>query len=402
VFEFFIARRYLRSRQGKGLSGIAWIGIGGVFVGVSATLIVLSVMNGFHQELRTRILGVTPHIIVSRVFNDPIDNYDSLAEIVRHTPGVQDVAPFILTKTMVHSRSSSDGVVVRGIIAEEEEKIVELSRHMTQGRFEFSNNGLVLGNELAQNLGVVVGDTLSLVSPLEGTSTPLGMLPRSRKFRVAGIFDAGMYEYNTTLVYLSLEELQQFLNMGSTVTGLEVRVNDVDQSERLAREITERLGYTYRATDWVTRNHNLFTALRLEKVVTFIVLVLIVLVAAFNIAGMLIMMVMRKTREIGILRAMGARQRNIMRVFSAVGLLIGVIGTASGVLVGAGVSLLLNRYQFVHLPGDVYFIKNLPVRMLPNDFLLVSGIAILISFVATLYPAVKAANMQPVDAIRYE
>jgi len=402
MFELFIARRYLRRRQGKGLSGIAWIGIGGVFVGVSATLIVLSVMNGFHQELRTRILGVTPHIIVSRVFNDPIENYDSLADIVRRTPGVTDVAPFILTKTMVRSRSASDGVIIRGIIAEEEEKIVELSRHMTQGKFEFTNNGLVLGNELAQNLGVVVGDTLSLVSPLEGTSTPMGMLPRSKKFRVAGIFDAGMYEYNTTLIYLSLQELQQFLNMGTTVSGLEVRVNDVDQSERLAREITGRLGYTYRATDWVTRNHNLFTALRLEKVVTFIVLVLIVLVAAFNIAGMLIMMVLRKTREIGILRAMGARQRNIMRVFSAVGLLIGVIGTASGVLVGAGVSLLLNRYQFVHLPGDVYFIKNLPVRMMPNDFLLVSAIAILISFVATLYPAVKAANMQPVDAIRYE
>jgi lipoprotein-releasing system permease protein len=402
MFELFIARRYLRRRQGRGLSGIAWIGIGGVFVGVSATLIVLSVMNGFHQELRTRILGVTPHIIVSRVFNDPIENYDSLADIVRRTPGVTDVAPFILTKTMVRSHTSSDGVIVRGIIAEEEEKIVDLSHHMTQGKFEFSNNGLVLGNELAQNLGVVVGDTLSLVSPLEGTSTPMGMLPRSRKFRVAGIFDAGMYEYNTTLIYLSLQELQQFLNMGTTVTGLEVRVNDVDQSERLARELNGRLGYTYRATDWVTRNHNLFTALRLEKVVTFIVLVLIVLVAAFNIAGMLITMVLRKTREIGILRAMGARQRNIMRVFSAVGLLIGLIGTASGVLVGAGVSLLLNRYQFVHLPGDVYFIKNLPVRMMPNDFLLVSGVAILISFAATLYPAIKAANMQPVDAIRYE
>jgi lipoprotein-releasing system permease protein len=402
MFELFIARRYLRRRQGKGLSGIAWIGIGGVFVGVSATLIVLSVMNGFHLELRTRILGVTPHIIVSRVFNDPIENYDSLAGIVRRTPGVKDVAPFILTKTMVRSRSTSDGVIVRGIIAEEEEKIVDLSRHMTRGKFEFANNGLVLGNELAQNLGVAVGDTLSLVSPLEGTSTPMGMLPRSKKFRVAGIFDAGMYEYNTTLIYLSLQELQQFLNMGTTVTGLEVRVNDVDQSERLARELTGRLGYSYRATDWVTRNHNLFTALRLEKVVTFIVLVLIVLVAAFNIAGMLIMMVLRKTREIGILRAMGARQRNIMRVFSAVGLLIGFIGTASGVLVGAGISLLLNRYQFVHLPGDVYFIRNLPVRMQLNDFLLVSGIAILISFAATLYPAVKAANMQPVDAIRYE
>jgi lipoprotein-releasing system permease protein len=402
MFEFFIARRYLRRRQGRGLSGIAWIGIGGVFVGVSATLIVLSVMNGFHLELRTRILGVTPHIIISKVFDSQVENYDSLARVVGSVPGVSGVAPFIMTKTMVRSRTTSDGVIVRGIIAEQEKKIVDLSRHMTQGEFDFSNNGLVLGNELAQTLGVAVGDTLSLVSPLEGTSTPMGMLPRAKKFRVNGIFDAGMYEYNTTLIYLSLQELQQFLNMGSTVSGLEVRVNDVDQSGRLARELTRRLGYSYRATDWITRNHNLFTALRLEKVVTFIVLVLIVLVAAFNIAGMLIMMVLRKTREIGILRAMGASQRNIMRVFSAVGLLIGVIGTAAGVLVGVVASLLLNRYQFVHLPGDVYFIKNLPVRMQLNDFLVVCGIAILISFAATLYPAIKAARMQPVDAIRYE
>jgi lipoprotein-releasing system permease protein len=363
MFELFIALRYLRRRQGKGPSGIALIGIGGVFVGVAATLIVLSVMNGFHQELRTRILGVTPHIMISRVFNDPIENYDSLARIVRTVPGVKEVAPFIYTKTMVRSRTNSDGVILRGIIAEEEEKIVDLSRHMKQGKFDFANNGLVLGNELALNLGVGVGDTLSVVSPLEATNTPLGMLPRIRKFRVNGIFDAGMYEYNTTLIYLSLEELQQLLNMGKGVSGLEVRIDDLDNAARFARNLTQKLGYSYRATDWITRNHNLFTALRLEKVVTFIVLVLIVLVAALNIAG---------------------------------------IGTGAGVIVGGVVSVLLNRYRLVQLPGDVYFIKNLPVRMQLTDFVLVCSIAILISFIATLYPAIKAARMQPVDAIRYE
>jgi lipoprotein-releasing system permease protein len=402
VFELFIARRYLRRRQGKGLSGVAAIGIGGVFVGVAATLIVLSVMNGFHLELRTRILGVTPHIMISKVFGDPIENYDSLARIVQTVPGVKEVAPFIFTKTMVRSRTTSDGVIVRGIIPEEEDKIIDLSRHMKQGKFDFTDNGLVLGYELAQTLGVGVGDELSLVSPLDATTPALGLLPRLKKFRVNGIFDAGMYEYNTTLIYLSLAELQQFLNLGQGVSGLEVRIAEVDNAARFARTLTAKLGYSYRATDWITRNQNLFTALRLEKVVTFIVLVLIVLVAAFNIAGMLIMMVLRKTREIGILRAMGASRRNITRIFSAVGLLIGFIGTGAGVVVGTLVSLLLNRYQFVHLPGDVYFIKNLPVRMQSNDFLVVCAIAILISFAATLYPAVKAARMQPVDAIRYE
>ena len=222
MFELFIARRYLRRRQGKGLSGVAAIGIGGVFVGVAATLIVLSVMNGFHLELRTRILGVTPHIMISKVFGDPIENYDSLARIVRTVPGVKEVAPFIFTKTMVRSRTTSDGVIIRGIIREEEDKIIDLSRHMKQGKFDFTDNGLVLGYELAQTLGVGVGDELSLVSPLDATTPALGLLPRLKKFRVNGIFDAGMYEYNTTLIYLSLTELQQFLNLGQGVSGLEV------------------------------------------------------------------------------------------------------------------------------------------------------------------------------------
>jgi lipoprotein-releasing system permease protein len=402
MFELFIARRYLRRRTGRGFSGITWIGIGGVFVGVAATLIVLSVMNGFHQELRTRILGITPHIIVSRVFGDPIENADSLAQEIRKVPGVKYVAPFIYAKTMVKSKTASDGIIVRGIIPADEEKITDVGKNMKEGKFDFRDNGLVLGYELARNLNVGVGDELSLISPAAATSTPLGMLPRFRKFRVNGVFDAGMYEYNTTLIYLALDELQQLLDMGKSVSGLEVRIADVDQAAALARTITQRLGFAYRATDWLTRNRNLFTALRLEKVVTFIVLVLIVLVAAFNIAGMLIMMVLRKTREIGILRAMGANQKSIVRIFSVVGLLIGIIGTAGGALFGAVVAVLLNRYQFVRLPGDVYFIKNLPVTMQPTDFLIVCGTAILIAFGATLYPAFKAAAMEPVDAIRYE
>jgi lipoprotein-releasing system permease protein len=402
MFELFIARRYLRGRHGRSISAIALIGIGGVFVGVAATLIVLSLMNGFHQELRTRILGVTPHIVVGRIFGDPLESADSLAALVRKVPGVRFVAPFIYTKTIVRSRSTSDGVVVRGIIPEEEIRITDLARSMKEGRFEFQNSGLVLGQELARNLNVMVGDTLTLASPFESRATPLGMLPRSRRFVVRGVFDAGMYEYNNTLVYLTLAELQQFLHMGNTVSGLEVRVADVDQAGSVAAALNRQLGPGYRATDWITRNHNLFTALRLEKVVTFIVLALIVLVAAANIAGMLIMMTMRKIREIGILRAMGATRRMIVRVFSSVGLLIGITGTALGTGFGLLVCLLLSRYRFVHLPGDVYFIKNLPVRMELPDFLITAGVALVIAFLATIYPAIRAARLEPVEAIRYE
>jgi lipoprotein-releasing system permease protein len=402
MFELFIARRYLKRRAGRGVSAIALIGIGGVFVGVAATLIVLSLMNGFHEELRKRILGVTPHILISHIFNEPLSNPDSLIPALRKFPGVQEVAPFIYAKAMVKVRNTSDGVVVRGIIPEEEEKIIDLSRHMKEGKFDLSDNGLVLGWELAQNLNVRVGDAITVALPFESAPTPLGMLPRARRFTVRGIFDSGMYEYNTTLVYLALDQLQRLLNMGKAVSGLEVRIKNVDEAEAFARTLNRSLGYSYRATDWIARNRNLFTALRLEKVVTFIVLVLIVLVAAFNIAGMLIMMVLRKTREIGILRAMGAHRRIIQRVFAAVGLLIGVIGTGLGALFGVVICLLLNRYQFVHLPGDVYFIKNLPVKMQLADFLVTCAVALVISFLATLYPAIRAARLDPVDAIRYE
>jgi lipoprotein-releasing system permease protein len=402
VFELFVARRYLRRRAGRGLSAIALIGVGGVFVGVAATLIVLSLMNGFHQELRVRILGVTPHLLISRLFNEDLDNPDSLAREVRKVPGVKEVAPFIYAKTMVRSRSATDGVVVRGIIPEEENKIIDLGRHMKEGRFEFDNNGVVLGYELAQTLNVRVGDELTIALPFSTLATPLGMLPRSRRFIVRGVFDSGMYEYNTTLIYLSLDELQRFLGMGNRVSGLEVRIADVDDAGAFARRMTKTLGYAYRVTDWIARNRNLFTALRLEKVVTFIVLTLIVIVAAFSIAGMLIMMALRKTKEIGILRAMGASRSSIARIFAGIGLLIGVIGTSLGAAFGVAVCFLLNRYQFVRLPGDVYFIKNLPVRMELTDFLITCGAAIVISFAATLYPALRAARLEPVEAIRYE
>ncbi|MGB9742266.1 MAG: lipoprotein-releasing ABC transporter permease subunit [candidate division WOR-3 bacterium] len=404
-FEFFVARRYLQGRSRRLLSGTSAIAMGGVFVGVAAIIVVLSVENGFHKELRDRILGASPHITVSQFGYRPIyyqPNNDSLIKKLRRMPGVVQVAPFIYSKILIRAGSLVEGGVVKGVDPELERRMTDISRSVIEGAFSFDSAGAVIGVELARSLGIFVGDEIVLFSPFAGTATPVGYLPRTRTFRVRGIFDAGMYEYNSSFIFVGLNELQNFLGMPGRISGYEIRCAEPLNASRLAKRVAAELGMPFRATDWIAQNKNLFTALRLEKVVTFIVLVLIVLVAAFNIVGMLTMMVIRKTREIGILKTIGARSQTITRIFMLVGLLIGLLGTTGGAIFGFALSWLLNRYRFVNLPGDVYFIKNLPVEMQWQDFVVVCSSALVITFVATFYPAYRAAKLQPVEAIRYE
>lgn len=402
MFELFIARRYLRSKSGKFFSAGAITAIAGIFVGVAAIIIVLSVMNGFHQELKVRILGLTPHIIVTRYSYENINNYDSLLQVIRKYPGITSAEPFIYTKTIIRKENTSDGIIVRGIVDNSGSEITNLKKDIIQGTFDLSNNNIILGVDLARSIGARVGDDVSLVAPFAGEATPFGVLPKLKTYSVSGIFDAGMYDYNTSFVYTGLKSLQDFLGIGDVVSGIEIKVKDINHTNKIATGIKQNLRFPYRVQDWMTMNRNIFTALRLEKIVTFIVLVLIVLVAAFGIIGLLVMLVIRKTKEIGILNAMGTTKESILKIFILTGFLIGLIGTISGTIFGVLVSFVLDRYRIINLPGDVYFIKNLPVQVELGDVALVLIVALGISLLSTIYPAYKAAKLTPIEAIRNE
>jgi lipoprotein-releasing system permease protein len=260
---------------------------------------------------------------------------------------------------------------------------------------------IIVGKELSKNIGARPGDTLTVVSPI-GKLTPLGRVPLSRTFKITAIFDSGMYEYDATMVYVSLKEAQDFLGMEDRVTGIEVRVDDIYKADRIGEAVSRKLGYPYWTKDWQQMNRSLVSALKLEKLTMFVILTMIVLVGALNIISTLVMVVMEKTRDVAILRTMGATSKSIMRIFMFQGLLVGVVGTLAGLFSGLGLCHLLARYQFIKLPADIYYISTLPVRVEMNDVLFVTVAAVLISFLATLYPSWHASRVNPVEALRYE
>ncbi len=398
VVELFIARRYLRSRYRKFFSLSTIIAIGGIFVGVSALLITLSIMNGFQNELRRRILGGTPHIIVRRFFNEPLENYQEIMKKLEGFPFIKAKAPFILTKSLIKNKMNADGVVIRGVIPELERTVTEVGNNIIDGTFDL-DNGCVIGIELAHNLKAAVGDTLTVTSPF---TEQIGLLPLSKRLVLKGIFDLGVYDYNATIVYMHIRDTQKLFGLGNAVSAIELKVDDVYKTPVYSKIIEEHIGYPYRVLDWIESNHSVFAALKLEKVVTFIVLTLIIVVAGFNIVGTLVNIVKKKTKEIGILRSYGFTRKQIMRIFIYLGIIMGFIGTALGIIFSIIVCYLLNKYQFVNLPGDVYFIQTLPVEMSLNDFVAVAIASILISFLATIYPAYRAASLVTVEALRNE
>ena len=412
-YELFIGLRYLKAKRKQTfVSLITLISIAGVMVGVTALIVVIAVMNGFKEDLRDKILGVTSHVVISR-FDGNISKYQEVRAKVGEVSGVNAATPFIYTQVMISSRKAISGAVLRGIEPKTASKVINLPKNLRAGSLEEleaenkpegmrSTPGIILGNELARNIGASRGEPVTVISPL-GRLTPLGRVPRSQTFRVAGIFDSGMYEYDSTIAYVSLWAAQRFLGIGDRVTGIEVRVDDIYEADRVARAIGKALdGYPYWSRDWMRMNKNLFSALKLEKIVMFIILTLIILVAAFNIVGTLIMVVIEKTRDIAILKSMGATRRSIMKIFMIEGAVIGLVGTLLGLLGGYTLCTLLATYKFIELPSDVYYISTLPVRMNPLDVALIAVAAIVITLAASVYPAWQASRFDPAEAIRYE
>ncbi len=412
-YELFIGLRYLKAKRKQTfVSLITLISIAGVMVGVTALIVVIAVMNGFKEDLRDKILGVTSHVVISR-FDGNISKYQEVKAKVEEVAGVNAATPFIYTQVMISSRKAISGAVLRGIEPKTAGKVINLPKNLRAGSLEEleaenkpeglrSTPGIILGNELARNIGAARGEPVTVISPL-GRLTPLGRVPRSQTFRVAGIFDSGMYEYDSTIAYVSLWAAQRFLGIGDRVTGIEVRVDEIYEADRVARAIGKALdGYPYWSRDWMRMNKNLFSALKLEKIVMFIILTLIILVAAFNIVGTLIMVVIEKTRDIAILKSMGATRRSIMKIFMIEGAVIGLVGTLLGLVGGYTLCKLLATYKFIELPSDVYYISTLPVQMNPLDVAIIALAAIVITLAASVYPAWQASRFDPAEAIRYE
>ncbi len=419
-YELFLSLRYLRARRHEVfISLITMISMVGVMIGVMTLNIVLAVMTGFEEDLRDRILGFNPHVVISSL-QGFVDGYAEVVDTVSQVPEVVAVAPFVYGQVMVSAGQSVSGSLVRGVDPSLASAVVDIEAHLSFGEADqlgqkqeltfqteetvqtVQLSGVLVGHELARQLGVFVGDPINIISPLSTTPGPLGVVPRVKRFMIVGVFDAGMFEYDSALIYMSLADAQQFFTLGEQVTGVEVKIRDVYQAQTVARELEGVLGFPYTTRDWTEVNSNIFAALKLEKVVYFIVLLLIVLVAAFNIIATLIMVVMEKRKDIAVLKSMGATGNALSRVFIYKGLIIGVVGTLMGTLLGWVGCWLLDRYEFIELPKDVFYVSTLPVKMYAENFFIVGVASMIICLLATIYPARQAARLAPVEVIRYE
>ncbi len=413
-YELFIGLRYLRARrQETFISLITVISVLGVMLAVMTLTVVMSVMSGFEETLRDRLLGINAHIALVRS-GEPLRGYEQiLAEVIKQ-PEVVAASPTIIGQVMVTSGMRVSGVVVRGVDPDRVNGVVDIQSYVRNGSLDALKSqhpiqvgdrtvmlpGIILGERLANQLGAYPGSPVQIVSPL-ASPTAIGMIPKVRRFVVVGILKTGMSEIDATLILMGLAEAQKFFELPDAVTNIELRVKDVNRSREVASRIQRQLGFPYFAEDWTRLWPNLFSALELEKTVYFLVLLLMVLIGAFNIVSTLVMVVMEKKKDIAILRAMGATQESVRKIFLFKGCLIGAVGTTLGVVLGLMVCALIAQYQF-KLPDGVFLISTVPVRVYFGNFVLVACASFVVSLLASIYPARQAAKLDPVEIIRYE
>jgi lipoprotein-releasing system permease protein len=425
-FELFIAARYLRAKRRQAVIGvITVISIIGVAAGVASLIIALAINNGFRQDLQDRLLGSTSHINLLRIQSDGIRNWESLLARMEKQPHVIAGAPAIYEQVLISRGARAQGGILKGIIPQEERKVSTILDTVKQGSAAALEQNptppsaetptdsdepaqtvaplppIILGKDLADELGAVVGSAVTVTSP-QGELTPFGIVPKYKRFKVAGVFESGFYDYDNTWAFIRLSDAQRLFDLSDVVSVLEFKVDDIYKVGEIGPKLEAEAGKGFMSTNWMEQNRAIFHALRLERVVTFITIGLIVFVAALNILISLIMMVMEKTRDIAVLVSMGAKRRQIRRIFMYQGLLIGVIGTVLGLILGFGLSWAAGHYHLVSLSAEVYSIDYVPFAPRPWDGLLVALVAIGVSFIATLYPSWSAASVLPAEALRYE
>ncbi|MBC8208310.1 MAG: lipoprotein-releasing ABC transporter permease subunit [Desulfobulbaceae bacterium] len=406
MYEWFISCRYLRARhKQKFISLISFISVAGITVGVMALIVVLAVFSGFTNGLRDQILAINSHIIVQQPGG--IQDYHNIRQQILNIPEVNGATPYLYSQTLISSPSGGGGIILRGIDPTTARGVIGLPDQLIHGTINDLETqeqrglpNIILGKELADELLVMVGDKVRLISP-SGPLTPMGVIPRIKTCRVSGIFESGMYEYDSSLAYMAMPDVRAFLEIRDMAHGIEVAVLEkaLNRTDTIAIEIMNSIETPVIAKDWKAMNRNLFAAFKLEKIGMFICVALIVLVAALNIISALIMVVMEKERDIAILKSMGATSASIMRIFFFQGMIISVTGTSLGILGGLGLCELLSRYQFIELPSNVYPMTTLPIKVLPMDVTIIGLAAILITLSATLYPSWRAAQVQPAEIL---
>ena len=407
-FEFFVARRYLFSHRKQAfIYVISLMSIIGVALGVAARVVVLGVYNGLTTDMRDKILGANAHGIVLSYIPDAFGKNPGLRDEILRTPGVTGATPFIYTEVMLSSGDGVKGLMLRGVDPRTAPGVLSMLKAIKKGSINGLETGdgtpgIIIGEELAKHIGLGMGSRVNLLSP-SGEKTTAGFQPRIRPFEVAGIFKTGMYEYDSSLAFVTLDAARELLGLDpGFLSGIEITVDDVYRADEITKELTDNIGNPFYARSWMDMNANLFAALKLEKIGMFILLIMVVLIGSFSIVATLVMLVMEKTRDIAVMMSMGATRKMIRRIFMYQGTIIGFVGTMLGYALGLTVGYLLKRYQFIKLPENVYTLDHLPIIITVPDVLIIGGAAMLLCFLSTLYPARQASRLKPADALRYE